>query len=109
MQHPRPTVEDQVREARAPAGSPLEKLIQANQDFDLLAPEELGDDYSIPLWLRVFYRKQHPEIEFPRKNPGAAYPEILSQYYSRMVAQPYEHWGGYEGEPQAPPKRRRSS
>lgn len=71
-------------------------MIRDNQDFEILAPEELDDDYPIPLWLRVAYRKQHREIQFPSKNPGAAYPEVLSQVYKRMVASPSDVWGGME-------------
>jgi hypothetical protein len=89
----RPTIKDQIESAKAPKGSALEKLIRANQDFELLQPEEFEDDYSIPLWLRVAWRKQHPEVQLPAKNPGAAYPEVLSQVYRRMVSNPNETWG----------------
>ena len=89
----RPTVTDQLKQARAPKGSPLEKMIRANQDFNLLQPEESDDNFSIPLWLRVAWRKQHPEVQMPARNPGAAYPEVLSQVYKRMVANPNELWG----------------
>jgi hypothetical protein len=90
----RPTLKYQIEQTGAPSGSALEKMIRDNQDFNLLATEELEDDYPIPLWLRVAYRKQHPEIPFPSKNPGAAYPEGLYQVYKRMVANPNEPWGG---------------
>jgi hypothetical protein len=100
----RPTVNDQIRQTGAPSGSELEKMIRENQDFDLLAPEELDDAYPIPLWLRVAYRKQHPEIVFPAKNPGGAYPEVLSQVYRRMVANPNEPWGGKASEYPTSPK-----
>jgi hypothetical protein len=100
----RPTVTDQIKDARAPSGSVLEKMIRENQDFELLASDELNDDYPVPLWLRVLYRKQHPEITFPAKNPGAAYPEVLSQVYRRMVANPNHAWAGNEpGETTAGP------
>lgn len=89
----RPTIRDQIESASAPKGSALEKLIRANQDFELLQPEEFEDDYPIPLWLRVAWRKQHPEVQLPTKNPGAAYPEVLSQAYRRMVSNPNEAWG----------------
>jgi hypothetical protein len=88
-----PTIEDQIGSAKAPKGSALEKLIRANQDFELLQPEEFEDDYPVPLWLRVAWRKQHPEVQMPAKNPGAAYPEVLSQLYRRMVANPDDAWG----------------
>jgi hypothetical protein len=89
----RPSVAEQVRKTGAPENSALAKLIRENQDFELLHPEELADAYPIPLWLRVAWRKQHPEIPMPAKNPGAAYPEILSQILKRMVANPHQAWG----------------
>ena len=89
----RPTIRAQIESAKAPKGSALEKLIRANQDFELLHPEEFEDDYPIPLWLRVAWRKQHPDVQLPAKNPGAAYPEVLSQAYQRMVANPNDAWG----------------
>ena len=88
----RPTIRAQIESAKAPKGSVLEKLIRANQDFEFLHPEEFEDDYPVPLWLRVAYRKEHPELEFPSKNPGAAYPEVLTQIYQRMIADPNEPW-----------------
>jgi hypothetical protein len=98
-----PTVAAQIASANAPRGSALEKLIRSNQDFALLHPEELDDEYPLPLWLRVAWRKQHPDVQMPAKNPGAAYPEVLSQAYRRMVANPNEAWslepeGNTEGE-----------
>jgi hypothetical protein len=96
----RPTIQAQIESAKAPKGSALEKMIRANQDFELLHPDEFEDDYPIPLWLRVAWRKQHPEIQLPAKNPGAAYPEVLSQAYRRMVSNPNEAWG-----PDAAPTR----
>jgi hypothetical protein len=103
-----PSIEEQLERATAPKGSALEKVIRENQDFALLAPEELTDNYPIPLWLRVFWRKQHPEIPMPAKNPGAAYPEVLSQIYRRMVANPNQAWGpGATTETTTPPRRRR--
>ncbi|MBY8976757.1 hypothetical protein KHP62_13115 [Rhodobacteraceae bacterium NNCM2] len=98
-----PTLASQIRSAEAPKGSTLERLIRENQDFDLLAPGEIDDANPLPLWLRVFWRKQHPEIPLPEKNPGAAYPEVLSQLYRRMVAQPDLPWGT-AGDREDPPK-----
>lgn len=88
-----PSVASQIRDAKAPKGSRLETLIRENQNFELLAPSEMDDDYPLPLWLRVLWRKQHPEIEMPEKNPGAAYPEVLSQILKRMIANPDVPWG----------------
>jgi hypothetical protein len=88
-----PSFEEQLRSAKAPKDSPLEKIIQDNQDFNLLRPEEAHDDFPIPPWLRVLWRKQHPDVQMPATNPGAAYPEVLSQLHRRMVADPYHPWG----------------
>ena len=89
----RPTLTDQIRQSRAPSGSRLEAVIRENQNFEILHPDELDDDYPLPLWLRVFWRKNHPDVQMPDKNPGAAYPEVLSQVYRRMVANPNVPWG----------------
>ena len=97
----RPSVAEQVRKAGAPENSALAKLIRENQDVELLHPDELEDDYPLPLWLRVAWRKQHPEVQMPAKNAGAAYPEVLSQILKRMVAFPDRPWGA-SGEPAAP-------
>src|SRR3954467_1335106 len=93
MSRERPTVDGQIESANAPRGSALERMIRANQDFDLVHPHELDDTYPVPLWLRVAWRKQHPDVQIPAKNPGAAYPEVLSQLYRRMVADPDDAWG----------------
>ena len=53
-----PTLADQISHAKAPKGSPLEKMISENQDFTLLGAEEFADKFPIPLWLRVAWRKR---------------------------------------------------
>lgn len=83
-----PSVERQLAEARVPPGSALENLIVQNQDFHLLDPKELNDDYDIPLWLRVYFRKRHPEVQLSTVNPGASYPEALELLYKWMRANP---------------------
>lgn len=103
----RPTVTDQIRQAGAPSGSRLEAVIRENQNYEILHPDELDDDYSLPLWLRVFWRKHHPEVQMPDKNPGAAYPEVLSQLYRRMVANPNAPWGIEPGKEPPPPNTRK--
>jgi hypothetical protein len=72
-----PSLEEQLRRARAIHGSELEKLIQSNQDLHLLRPEEHENDgIDIPPWLRVHYRKNHPELK-PAPKPVGDYPEAL--------------------------------
>jgi len=87
-----PTVASQIKNARAPKGSALESLVRENQNFDLLAQEEMEDDHPYPLWLRVLWRKLNPDIVMPEENPGAGYPGFLSEIYTRMVINPDITW-----------------
>ncbi len=91
-----PSLDSQIKEANAPKGSRLEQLIRENQEIDLLAPEELDDKFSYPIWLRVWWRKQHPDVQMPATNPGGAYPEVLSQLNKRIRANPDLPWGDVE-------------
>jgi len=83
-----PSLEAQLAEDEVPRGSALEQLIRENQDFDLLHPEELTDDIDVPLWLRVHWRKNHPEHEYRRNDPTGGYPLVLEQVHSWMLANP---------------------
>jgi hypothetical protein len=83
-----PSVERQLAEAKVAPGTALGRLIQDNQDFHLLDPKEARDDYEIPLWLRVHFRKMHPEVQLSVVNPGASYPEALNMVYRWMLAHP---------------------
>ncbi|MDT5269633.1 MAG: hypothetical protein QOH49_1819 [Acidobacteriota bacterium] len=83
-----PSAERQLAEAKVPPDSALERLILENQDFHLLDPREANDDFDIPLWLRVRFRKQHPEVQLSTVNPGASYPEALEMIYKWMRANP---------------------
>jgi hypothetical protein len=81
-----PSVEEQLRESRVVHGSALEQLIRDNQDFELLHPDEASDGLPLPPWLRVHWRKQHPE-EVPDANSPAAsypYPDVLDSVYEWM-------------------------
>jgi len=80
-----PSVDEQLRRARVVHGSELERLIRANQETHLLRPEESEDDgIDLPLWLRVHYRKNHPEV--PPAPAGAVgdYPEALENLHEWM-------------------------
>lgn len=82
-----PSVEEQLRESRVIHGSELEKLILANQEEHLLRPEEHPDDgIDVPLWLRIHYRKNHPDQ--PPAPAGAVgdYPEVLENLHEWMKA-----------------------
>jgi hypothetical protein len=43
-----PNVEEQLRESKVKPGSGLEKLILANQDFEMLRSDELHDKLRLP-------------------------------------------------------------
>jgi hypothetical protein len=83
-----PSVEAQLAEDGVPPGSALERLIRENQDFDLLHPEERTDEIDLPLWLRVHWRKNHPEQEYRRNDPTGGYPLVLDQVHAWMLAHP---------------------
>ena len=72
----RPTIRCPDRERECAEGQCARKADPGEPGFELLQPEEFEDEYPIPLWLRVAWRKQHPDIPLPAKNPGAAYPEV---------------------------------
>ena len=93
-----PALEAQLQKAHAPAGSSLEKLIQANQDFSLLRADEAYDNLRIPLWLRVHWRKAHPEGNYSAADPTGGYPLVLKE-----VAEWMEHHPDLRpGRPEAP-------
>jgi hypothetical protein len=73
-----PQVARQLTEAKASHGSKFEAFIRANQDASLLRPEEReGDGIGLPLWLRVYYRKTHPNEPKAPAGPAGDYPEVL--------------------------------
>jgi hypothetical protein len=86
--HGWPTLKAQVQRIHAPAGSALEKLIQANQDFSLLRPDEAYDNLRIPLWLRVHWRKAHPEGNYSATDPTGCYPLVLKEVAEWMEEHP---------------------
>jgi hypothetical protein len=91
-----PSLQSQLKQSNAPSGSRLAMVIRENQDFDLLDATEFNDDYDLPPWLRVFWRKSHPDFQ-PEAGPvGEAYPDILYNIHERMVADPNLPWGSSE-------------
>jgi hypothetical protein len=81
-----PSMEDQLRDSKVTPGSALERLIRGNQDFHLLRPDEAQDSIRLPLWLRVHWRKGHPELNFSAIDPLGPYPDILFKIHARMLA-----------------------
>lgn len=78
-----PALKEQLAGVRP--GSALEKLIQANQDFGMLQPGEPADGLDVPLWLRVWWRKAHPEVAFPPEAPLTGYPRVLNEIHEWMM------------------------
>jgi hypothetical protein len=78
-----PTLDEQLAESRVIHGSALERLIRDNQDFSMLRPEEADDKLPLPPWLRVYWRKQHPDAVYA--GPSGGYPLVLHDYYRWML------------------------
>src|SRR2546425_1149243 len=68
-----PTLDEQLAAGKVASGTPLHQFILENQDFSLLRPEEATDDLDLPLWIRVYWRRLHPELEFPAGDPTGGY------------------------------------
>jgi hypothetical protein len=74
-----PSADQQLKSSRVQPGSALEKLILNNQDFGMLRAEEAGDKIPVPLWLRVHWRKNHPEGNYVASDPTGGYPLVLKE------------------------------
>jgi len=83
-----PTPDQQLKAHRARPGTALEKLILANQDFGMLRPEEADDKIPVPLWLRVHWRKHHPEAIYSGADPTGGYPHVLKEVAEWMRSHP---------------------
>src|SRR5256885_4782652 len=80
-----PAVDNQLARDHVLPGTALEKLIRANQDFSLLRAEEANDKLLIPLWLRVNWRKAHPEGTYAASDATGGYPLVLREVAEWMV------------------------
>lgn len=81
-----PSVDAQLAEDRVAPGTALERLIRENQEFHLLRPEEANDRIDLPLWLRVYFRKQRPDLDYREGDPTGGYPLVLERLHEWMVA-----------------------
>jgi hypothetical protein len=83
---PRGSLDQQLSAAKAVPGSRLEQLIRNNQDLHLLhTRESAGDRTGLPLWLRVYWRKRHPETPYSPDDPTGGYPRALKNLHAWMV------------------------
>jgi hypothetical protein len=80
-----PSVDKQLRQSRVEPGSALEALILDNQDFKMLRAAERNDKIPVPLWLRVYWRKGHPESNYSAADPTGGYPLVLKEVYEWML------------------------
>jgi hypothetical protein len=83
-----PSLEEQLARAHAPTGSRLAELIAANQDFSILRPEEAHDNLKLPPWLRVLYRRSHPDGDYSASNPSGGYPQFARTALEWMMLHP---------------------
>jgi hypothetical protein len=83
-----PSLEEQLREYDVAHDSPLGRLIQENQDFELLQPDELDDQIPLPLWLRIHWRNQHPDLSYSADYPMGGYPRALTYLLEWMLTHP---------------------
>src|SRR3954451_2852432 len=80
-----PVLREQLQADAVTPHSALEALIAANQDFSLLRPEEAKDKIPVPPWLRVLWRRAHPEMVYSEKDPTGGYPFVLKEVHEWMV------------------------
>ncbi len=78
-----PALADQLKEEylgrQVQAGTALEQLIKDNQDFSILREDEKSDTRRYPAWLRVWWRKAHPELKNSAEDPTGGYPRALNE------------------------------
>jgi hypothetical protein len=86
LQHAWPSVDLQLKASRVQPGTALEKLILNNQDFGMLRAGELNDKIPVPLWLRVHWRKAHPEGNYSAADPTGGYPHVLKEIAEWMIS-----------------------
>ncbi len=79
-----PSLEKQLKAANVTPGSALDKFIRAHQTLKMLRPEEATDRLGLPPWIRVFWRKQHPDGKY--FGPSGGYPLVLERLVDWMVA-----------------------
>jgi len=78
-----PSIEEQLAASKVIQGSELEKLIRNNQEFHMLRPEEAHDKLELPLWLRIYWRKLHPNANY--SGPSGGYPLLLEELHKWML------------------------
>ncbi|HEY0144133.1 MAG TPA: pre-peptidase C-terminal domain-containing protein [Thermoanaerobaculia bacterium] len=81
-----PPIAEQLKAAKARPGSALEKLIKENQDFGRLKERD-AKDKIVPPWLKVYWQKGHPEVNYDNENdPTGGYPHVLKEILEWMMS-----------------------
>lgn len=83
---PWPTLEKQLSQDHVRPGTALARLIRENQDFQLLNAKEANDKIPVPAWLRVYWRKAHPELTYDPADPTGGYPRVLKEIHEWMLS-----------------------
>ncbi|MEO8382955.1 MAG: pre-peptidase C-terminal domain-containing protein, partial [Acidobacteriota bacterium] len=80
-----PSLDEQLKKAHVKANSALDKLIRKNQDFSKLKAKD-ANDQIVPPWLKVYWRKGHPEANYDNDNdPTGGYPLVLKEVLEWMM------------------------
>jgi len=82
---PWPTVGSQLNQDGIDPDSALAALVLENQDFSILRMAEAKDHLGLPPWLRVYWRKAHPEGTYSASDPTGGYPRVLNEIYEWMI------------------------
>ena len=83
-----PTLREQLEQDHVRPGSRLEAFVEANQHVELIPPEEHpGDKVGLPLWMRAFWHKWHPQVS--DEGVGTSeYPPYLKTLYRIWLEYP---------------------
>ncbi|MEK7832775.1 MAG: exo-alpha-sialidase [Acidobacteriota bacterium] len=81
---PWPALAQQLSEAKAKPGTAFEQLIKDNQEFGMLRLDEASDNRRLPAWIRVWWRKAHPELVYSSADPTGGYPLVLKEVVEWM-------------------------
>jgi hypothetical protein len=87
-----PGAEEQIAAAQVDPNSPLAQLIRENQPAEL--PAAMAADVTdpgeidVPVWVRVYWRRQHPEAEFVAEDPTHGLPKALEQFADWLLTHP---------------------
>lgn len=65
--------------------SALAEIVRNNQDFWMLRRDEINDLHGLPPWLRVWWRKAHPEVEYSADDPTKGHPLVLKEILEWML------------------------